>query len=209
MRIVCFGDSNTWGYEAGTGHRLDDRYTRLLAAAMPEHEIIEEGLNGRTTCYDDPFEEGRNGCKAIVPLLRTHTPIDLFVIMLGSNDAKRIFSTNEYSLERGLRTLLQQAKGQGIFKNGYHAPKFLLIQPPRMHPDFIKNRETYMNFGQAGFDMLEQGGWHVKKVAEEMKTDYLLTDDICMAGPLDGLHMDLDNHRKLAEALIKKIRGME
>ena len=49
MRIVCFGDSNTWGYEAGTGHRLDDRYTRLLAAAMPEHEIIEEGLNGRTT----------------------------------------------------------------------------------------------------------------------------------------------------------------
>ena len=92
-QILCFGDSNTWGYDGESGERLPFkvRWTGRLQKAYEGKDvrIIEEGLCGRTTVFEDPFRQGRRGTALLPTLLETHHPVDLVVLMLGTNDAKR------------------------------------------------------------------------------------------------------------------------
>lgn len=93
--ILCYGDSNTWGYDAEMKFRfpVDVRWTGVLACELGlGYHVIEEGLNARTTVWDDPFEEGKNGKNTIAPILASHCPLDLVIIMLGTNDMKNRFS---------------------------------------------------------------------------------------------------------------------
>ena len=92
--ILCYGDSNTHGYIPGGGRYDDDtRYTGILAKLLgSDYRIIEEGLNSRTSSFDDPFEPYKNGMDCLVPCLDSHKPLDLTILMLGSNDMKIYFS---------------------------------------------------------------------------------------------------------------------
>ena len=95
--IVCFGDSNTHGYCSETGGRFDDtqRYPCLLEKYLGEGYIVrEEGLSGRTTVFEDPLFEGLSGLSAIFSCLMSHEPVDLLIIMLGTNDTKERFGCN-------------------------------------------------------------------------------------------------------------------
>src|SRR5258705_7738093 len=89
--VLCFGDSNTWGYVPGSdGERFppDSRWPRRLARALgDEWEVIAEGLNGRTATVDSPVADGRNGLTYLLPCLQSHMPLDVVVIYLGTNDA--------------------------------------------------------------------------------------------------------------------------
>ena len=90
-RILCYGDSNTWGYIAGSGKRYphDVRWTGVVQRELGEgYQVLEEGLVGRTTVFDNPFAPWRNGIDYLMPCLITHKPIDLIIVMLGSNDLR-------------------------------------------------------------------------------------------------------------------------
>ena len=92
--ILCYGDSNTWGYNPVNGLRYpeDVRWTgRLQKLLGPSYRVIEEGCNGRTTVYADPEEGWKCGLTYLCPCLNSHKPIDVVILMLGSNDLKRIF----------------------------------------------------------------------------------------------------------------------
>lgn len=97
-QILCFGDSNTWGYDGESGERLPFkvRWTGRLQKAYEGKDvrIIEEGLCGRTTVFEDPFRQGRRGTALLPTLLETHHPVDLVVLMLGTNDCKTIFGAS-------------------------------------------------------------------------------------------------------------------
>lgn len=138
MKILFYGDSNTWGYDAKDASRQKNRFTQLIKERFDEHEIIEEGLCGRTLCLDDPYDEDRNGAKMISMVLKTHAPIDVVFIMLGTNDAKRQFSTNSISLEKGIRTLLYKALNPEIYRDGSKVPQFFVACPPKMNRDGLK-----------------------------------------------------------------------
>ena len=101
-RILCFGDSNTWGYNPETGGRYspDVRWTRLLGKILgDEYEIIEEGQNGRTITMDDNAEGGhKNGLAYLIPCLETHLPLNDIIIMLGTNDLKNRFQFDAMSI---------------------------------------------------------------------------------------------------------------
>jgi len=102
-RVLCYGDSNTWGYDPATRRRFapDFRWTGVLANRLgPDHLVIEEGLNGRTTRWDDPIEPGRNGLALLRPCLDTHEPLDLVIVMLGTNDLKRRFNVTASDIAR-------------------------------------------------------------------------------------------------------------
>ena len=106
--IVCFGDSNTHGYRAEDNGRFgeDQRWTRLLEQYLgEEYLVLEEGLSGRTTCYDDPIHEGLSGLSAIYPCLMSHEPVDLLIIMLGTNDTKERFASSAACIALGLKRL--------------------------------------------------------------------------------------------------------
>ena len=104
-RILCFGDSNTWGYNGIDESRFDEntRWTRLLQQHLGEdYEIIEEGLPGRTASIDDPIQEGMNAYDYIHPCLKSHSPLDLVIIMLGTNDAKERFNLTSFNIAQGI-----------------------------------------------------------------------------------------------------------
>ena len=93
-RILCFGDSNTWGFAPKDGYRFDEntRWTGLVQKALPQYKIIEEGLNGRTALWDDPIEGYKNGKEYLIPCLASQSPLDLVILMLGTNDCKTRFA---------------------------------------------------------------------------------------------------------------------
>lgn len=210
MKIVFFGDSNTWGYDPETGAKQKGRFTELVKQAHPEWEIIEEGLNGRTLADDDPYSLPRNGAKQISQTIRTHTPYDILVVMLGSNDAKRLYSTNSHMLERALYHFLDEATNPAMFRRSPYEPgKILLVQPPQIRENGIEY--TYDNFGQAGIDMMKNAGEIYERAAKIYDTDILRTDgeNPIMGGHYDGLHLEKEQHRQLADLLIPKLEAMQ
>lgn len=204
MRILFFGDSNTWGYDPSSGRRFENRFTRLVQNAFPQDEILEEGLNGRTLCHIDPYDTDRIGLYSIQMLCKSHLPIDLLVIMLGTNDAKRIFNTNMTSLSKGYSSLLYKILDESIYKAGYTKPKILLVSPPRLNEKYREIENTWINFGDEGFMMLEQAYDHMVKMLEPF--DVHILDSKVRAGSFDAIHLDEEGHQELAQRIIQKIK---
>lgn len=207
MKILFYGDSNTWGYQPTSKSRLEQRYTQLIKQSLPEHEILEEGLCGRTMCYDDPFDADRNGLKSISMVLKTHNPIDVVFIMLGTNDAKRQFFSNAISLEKGIRALLYKALNPEVYRDVDQIPTFIVVCPPKMHPKGLENSRILANFGQEGFDMLQNTKPYLEKGCQNFHVEVIDTQAI--AGTFDGIHMDEEGHKKVAEVLISRIKEIE
>lgn len=132
--IVCFGDSNTWGYDAETDRRFKDdiRWTGILHTELGDaYRMIEEGLPGRTSVSEDPLFEGLSGISYIYPCLMSHSPLDLVVIMLGTNDTKERFGLTSYNIAQGIVRLALKAKDSGAGPEG-KAPEVLVIAPLRL-----------------------------------------------------------------------------
>ncbi|HEY9054956.1 MAG TPA: GDSL-type esterase/lipase family protein, partial [Rectinemataceae bacterium] len=128
--VLCFGDSNTWGYDPRTTERYspEHRWPEVLKATLQElhpgqFEVIAEGQNGRTTVWDDPLGFKR-GSDYLLPCLESHKPVDLLVIMLGTNDLKHRFGLSAYDVAKGLGRLVELARGCE-FGPGSKAPKVL------------------------------------------------------------------------------------
>ncbi|HEY5629506.1 MAG TPA: SGNH/GDSL hydrolase family protein, partial [Candidatus Limnocylindrales bacterium] len=132
--VLCFGDSNTHGADPGGGERFgrDVRWPGVMAGLLAgEAQVIEEGLNGRTTVWDDPFTDGRNGRAYLLPCLRSHQPIDVLVLMLGTNDVKPMFRAEPYEVALGMQALVDIAQSSGCGPGG-GAPRILVVAPPRL-----------------------------------------------------------------------------
>ena len=96
-RILCIGDSNTWGYIPGSGERYEKnvRWTGKLAQMLGEnYEVIEEGMNGRTTAFTDKIEPGTAALDYLYPCLISQFPLDYIIVMLGTNDTKTRYGVN-------------------------------------------------------------------------------------------------------------------
>ena len=110
-RILCFGDSLTWGYDPDTRTRFPSpsRWPMVLQELLGENwTVIEEGQSGRTIATEDPAEGEKNGLKYIGPCLESHTPLDLVILMLGSNDCKRKFSYSSMDIAGEMQILLEK-----------------------------------------------------------------------------------------------------
>ena len=108
--VLCYGDSNTWGYDPATRTRYPPhvRWTGVLATRLgAEYRVVEEGLNGRTTRWDDPIEPGRNGLTYLRPCIESHQPLDVIIIMLGTNDLKRRFDLSASDIAQSAAALAE------------------------------------------------------------------------------------------------------
>ena len=135
MNILCFGDSNTYGYKPdGTGRfDTDTRWTSLLQKKLgADHRVIEEGLCGRTTVFQDDLREGRRGLDLIGVTMEMHTPIDLLIVMLGTNDCKTRYNASAGTIAKGLAQVIQKAR-----KNASQPFDLLVISP--IQKSLLKN----------------------------------------------------------------------
>jgi lysophospholipase L1-like esterase len=198
--ILCFGDSLTWGYNAETGQRYPYhlRWTGVMALALGEEfMVIEEGLNGRTTVWDDPVENVKSGLSYLPTCLQSHKPIDLVILMLGTNDLKARFSLTPYDIAAGVSNLVQMILGsQSSYEE--NPPGILLVVPPPVDPDELD--EMFKGAREKSFALPK----YYARVAEEFGCALLDSGKILSVDPLDGVHLDLNAHRTLGTALAEK-----
>lgn len=203
IRILCYGDSNTWGFVSGTDHLrygIGERWTSILAGLLgQDFEILEEGLNSRTLTSNDmrPGKVGKNGYEYLIPCLDTHDPIDLVVLMLGTNELRNIYNNTAREIgekleEYFVKTILNR-KSQ--FKDSY--PKLLIVAPPPVNEDMDYCKEDNLYLGASA------KASEVDKIYEEIATKYdcyfLSTKDLDTG--IDGVHITKESHKKLAEKL--------
>jgi len=205
--ILCFGDSNTWGYNPRTKGRYsrNERWTGVVRQELGDgYEIIEEGLNGRTTVWEDPIEGHKSGKEYLIPCLESHQPIDLVTIMLGTNDLKKRFSLflSAFDIANSAAVLVDIALRSGSGPGGC-PPKVLLMAPPRVG----KMTEFAEMFEDAEVKS-RKFSQHYRQIANDHGCDFLDTSQIVTSSDIDGIHLELSEHQKLGKAvaaLMKKI----
>ena len=205
--IVCFGDSNTHGFNPRTLGRYDEdtRWTCLLQKNLGnEYQVIEEGLGGRTTVFEDPLAEGLSGLNYIEPCLKTHKPVDLLVIMLGTNDCKERFNVNALEIGIGLQRLIRKAKS--VLCWGEHDPRILVVAPKSIADSYDPlSPVTVMG---KGCDRKSKGVAKEFERIAKLEDVYFFNANKILADRnlLDGVHLDEKGHKKLAENLSRIIK---
>ena len=203
--ILCFGDSNTYGVDIVKGGRLARqlRYTGILQSLLgEEYFVIEEGFNGRTTVFNDPVGDYRSGVAFIEMILQTHIPLDLVVIMLGTNDTKAHYSASAATIAKGMRNVCRKILRFDYAP--YSAPKILIVSP--IHIGYDVENGPFSDFDLASYDKSLHLAEEYIKVSSELNLDFFDAASVAEASELDQIHLDEGGHRKLAEGLALKIR---
>lgn len=203
--ILCFGDSNTWGYTPTTGERLlrAERWPGILQQALgADCNVIEEGLNGRTTSFDEPFREGRNARKMLLTVLDSHAPLDLLIIMLGTNDLKHHLNVSAHESARGLSSLLQIASNTGGNFNE-NLPKILVVAPPR----FGNLSELMTRHFEGSVARSAELPMVYKDACVPWGCSFVDCNPVVSVGE-DGIHLNQQGHRQLAMALEPIVRSL-
>lgn len=211
-RIVCFGDSNTWGYNPESGSRYSDdiRWTKLLEKKLGgDYRIIEEGQNGRTIANPDPWEWGTKcGMDQILPILESHMPMEALVIMLGSNDLKSKFGLPAPDIAGSLQNMLKSVRGHLRYYLNKPDLKILIIAPPALGDNFASS--PFAEFFDA--DSVVQKSKDISKwfelVAGQFGCEFLDATSQVAAGEVDSLHLSPEGHAKLAELVYQKLKSM-
>ncbi len=202
-RILCYGDSNTWGYVPVTGDRYSPevRWPMQLQKNLGnEYWIIEEGLSGRTTVLHDPIEPYRCGIDYLLPCLMTHKPLDVVIIMLGTNDTKQRFSLSAAEIATGMEQLIRTVQASECGPNNA-APKTIILAPPLI----AKEVEDPSFFGAA--EKSRHIAIEYKAVAKAYQCGFLDTGSHITAGGADGVHLTAEQHGQLAEIVTEAIKS--
>src|SRR5579871_2271462 len=203
--VLAFGDSNTWGSTPGTGVRMapDVRWPGVMARALgAEFHVIEEGLRGRTTIFDDDEEEGRNGLVYLAPCLRSHAPLDLVIISLGCNDVKARFGATPEAIAAGAGRLVDLALGSACGP-GDRAPAVILVAPPP-----IDKLTEYAVMFEGGAEKALRLLAVYRALAERRGVGFVDAGQLIRCSPLDGIHYDPDQHAILGPAMAEAVRMM-
>jgi lysophospholipase L1-like esterase len=201
--VLCYGDSNTWGWNPATQSRFarSERWTGVLQQELGEgYLVIEEGLNGRTTVWDDPIEGYKNGKEYLIPCLETHKPIDLVIIMLGTNDLKMRFSVPACDIAAGASVLVDIV-ARSDTGPGDDAPQILLVTPPPL-AELSEFAELYEG-GTAKSKMLSH---NFRRVAEERACALLDASEVIVLSDVDGVHLGLNDHLIFGKAMSARVR---
>lgn len=203
--ILCYGDSNTWGYNPSTGERHDfeNRWTTVLQRELGEdYLVIPEGLNGRTTVWDDPIELHKSGSRYLLPCLDSHAPLDLVVIMLGTNDLKQRFSLPPGDIAAGVGVLVDLVRKSECGPEG-KSPKVLVLIPPQVRKlsnfaeMFAGSQEKSLGFPSAFQAMAEEKGAPVLDIGRTVRF-----------GDKDGIHFEAEQLGVLGRLLAEKVREL-
>ena len=212
--IICLGDSNTHGYCADPNDCADpalerfnenERWTCLLQKHLGEEYVVyEEGLSGRTTVFTDPLYEGLSALDYVWPCLKSHEPVSLLIIMLGTNDTKERMGANAYAIGLGMRRLIQKAQVTECWGPG-GTPNILIIAPPVMG-EGVKTSHVANEMGVGAVEKSREVPAQFKTVAEAAGVHFLDANEVgCEFNEIDFMHLTKKGHARLAEVLGKLV----
>ena len=204
--ILCYGDSNPWGFNPATRDRYepDIRWPGVLRAELgPDFSIVEEGLCGRTTVWEDPIENHMSGADYLIPCLQTHRPVDLVIIMLGTNDLKYRFHVGASDIARSVARLAEIIGDShcGPGQEGT-SPKVLAACPAP-----ILEVEAFS-------DMFRGGAWKSRRFRAEFGRagaergfPVFYVEDVASSSPIDGIHLEREAHAAIGRAIAPEVRA--
>lgn len=205
--ILCYGDSLTWGYDAEgpCRHAYEDRWPSALQAELGvAARVIAEGLNGRTTVFDDHMAAAdRNGIRLLPTILDTHAPVDLLILFLGANDMKPWIAGRALAARFGVERLVEAARS---FAYGFdHAPpKILIVAPP---PLTATDNADFAEMFSAIAESRKLADAY-RGAAELLGCGFFDAGSVAATTPLDGVHMDAENTRAVGRGLAPLVRSM-
>lgn len=206
--ILAYGDSLTWGYnaEGPSRHAFEDRWPSILQAELGDGvRVIPDGLNGRTTAFDDHLSPAdRNGAKTLATSLATHEPLDLVIIFLGANDMKPWINGNPVTAKYGILRLIEIVRGYA-YGFGSSAPKVLIVSPPALTPtDNVEFQKLFAGGEAASRELARL----YAEVAGLAGCGFFDAGSVAKTTPVDGLHLDAENTRAIGRALAPVVRKM-
>ena len=205
--LLCYGDSNTHGTlplnALGESNRLgpSERWPGVVRAALgADWTVIEEGLPGRTTVNDDPIEGAyKNGALGLEIVLHTHKPVDVLIIMLGTNDLKQRFSKPASDIALSIKKLIEMARGSSAGRDGGD-PSILIVAPPPITESGVL--ATMFGSGAEKSHGLAEG---YRAVAGQLGCAFLNGGDYVTSSLIDGVHFDAPEHARLGAAIAAKV----
>lgn len=197
--VLCYGDSMSWGIIPGTRqrHPYEKRWTGILQELLgPEVRIIEECLNGRTTAWNDPFRPSRNGKETLLPLLHAHSPLDLVILFLGTNDLQNMYGVTAYESALGagaLVDIIQTCRAEPMSV----PPKVLLVSPPRIIQACGAMEEKFRNAEEKSNAFSR---WY-RRIADERGCFFFDAAEVIKPSVVDGVHLDELQHQQFASGI--------
>lgn len=206
-KVLCYGDSNTWGCKPGTQKRYakGERWPRVMKNELgKDYRVVEEGLNGRTTVWEDPIEGYKSGKNYLSPCLETHKPIDLVIIILGTNDLKTRFSVTAYDVAEGVGTLVDIVSKSEAGRDA-SSPDTLLVAPPP-----IEKLTEYEDCFRGAREKSRNLSKEFERISSELGCRLLDAGEHIRSSDKDGIHLEKSEQRKLGLVLanrVEKIRN--
>ncbi|RVU83552.1 hydrolase [Leucothrix sargassi] len=204
-RVMCFGDSNTWGYKPENGERYDrsTRWPCVMHEALGEgFELVEEGLNGRTTVWDDPVDGLMSGLNYLEPCLKSHKPLDVVLLMLGTNDLKDRYCVTAPEIAKSVGRLVKHIQKCEYGPNN-SAPEVVLMAPP---PTILGLDGVGIRVN--GSAKSQDFGVQYAAVAKELKCDFVDVGKLIESSPIDGVHWSAESHVLLGLEMAKVVSFM-
>jgi len=182
----------------------EERWTGIVANGLGTgYTVIEEGLNGRTTVWDDPLNgPPKNGLKYLIPCLASQKPLDLVILLLGTNDMKNRFSMPTIEIARGINVLVEVIHKSESGIDG-SSPEILLLSPP-----YLNDVTSFDGEFRNSYNKSQKLPEYIEKVAEQQSCHYFDSSKIMVVSELDGVHPDIGEHGKLGKAVIKKVQSI-
>lgn len=220
-RILCFGDSNTWGViprsfpdiQPSERYPEDIRWPQVMLRRLGnDWQLIEEGLGGRTTVYQAPGEAYRPGDMYLTPCLLSHRPLDYLVIMLGTNDLQPKFHNDDISddrLRQGFERIIEIVLSNPECGAAAAPPKILMLAPPPIKVSVSRPDVSAKYGNESGVLLSKRLPKIISSVSHFYGTDFLDASAFAEASNEDGVHFDRDSHLRLGAAVAKKIKEME
>lgn len=217
--IICLGDSNTHGYCADPADCADgalarfneeERWTCLLQKALGEdYLVVEEGLSGRTTVFQDPLYEGLDALHYLYPCLKSHEPVGLLIIMLGTNDTKERFGMNPFAISLGMRRLVQRAQSVTDCWGPGGKPNILIIAPPAIGEGVLTSHvaDEMGTMGPGCVEKSRRLPAYYKLIAQETGAHFLDANEVAGVefNQIDFMHLTRKGHAALAAALAELV----
>lgn len=205
-QILCFGDSNTFGYipEIHGRYPWGERWTSILNEdlGIDKYRVIEEGLVGRTTIFEDPLRDGRCGVRSLPNILESHTPVDLVIIMLGTNDCKTVYGASAEVIGKGISKLI------GQIRENTKTSEILIISPIHLG-NHVWQGEYDPEFSVESVNVSEKLSSVYQKVCKKENVHFLDAAIYAKPSEEDQEHLNAEGHRLLSKAVLNKVYEIE
>jgi lysophospholipase L1-like esterase len=207
--IFVYGDSMSWGIVPGSRRRLpfESRWPGVLEGdlrrAGVDVRVAEDCLNGRRTVWEDPFKAGRNGRLGIEQRIEAQSPLDLVILMLGTNDFQAAHQNLAWHSSQGLASIVGAIRTAPI-EPGMPAPPILIVSPPPVSIPSGLMAEKFHGAAERGKGTAEA----YKRVADELGCAFFDGGTVCRTSPVDGVHLDEADHRALGLGLAPVVRAL-